>query len=108
MVASLIYLRARTNSPACLFIIIGNFFDRSQKGTLATFPSAYFVGFFANKCKESTIHLRIFASYYVISISTVMLQFFSAMSSLQAVFEENFRSKWSLWAAVGAGCLVSP
>lgn len=28
------------------------------------------------------------------------------MSSIQAVFEQNFRSKWSLWAALGAGCLV--
>ena len=30
------------------------------------------------------------------------------MSSVaSAVFEQNFRSKWSVWAALGAGCLVT-
>jgi hypothetical protein len=35
-----------------------------------------------------------------------VFQMVATMSSIQAMFEQNFRAKWSLWAALGAGCLV--
>ncbi len=93
MVASLIYLRARTYSPACLFIIIGTFLIVHKKGSGRLFQVPIsLVSLPTNK--ESTIHLRIFASYYVISISTVMKQFFFQpclhfKPSLRKIFGQN-------------------